>query len=571
MSETIEYASRFFDALYPDEEKNGHFYKTYLRFSIAEFLQNETKKNAYDVFSTFFDMYRMKNDSVRSFIDLLDVLKLYEENASTLSGKQQRDHYVHSVNVFILGLCIYAQNPSFRNAFKNSYRASAIQHFSTEAEEFLFRWGIASLFHDIGYPVEIINNQLNRFIRFVSVDRNNEIRPYISYSNFGKLNSIGKSDLQKRLLNTASTPANFNCTISTDLIALHAATTLGVDYSALKEVMDNFLIVMQQSGFVDHGFYSSLIVLKWYGELLFETEAEARIFMNQILDSAASIFLHNAYRAILQKKPFMLGPLRASRSPIGFLLMLCDEAQEWNRKAYGIVDKQEVCAESSRIEIEENKLHFHYMTKTGVMADSFLKKKRELLYALLDIDDMFGDGVAITATTYTERYIEALNSAEDFVPRPLISNIESMAQRIHSDYNQRQLSKHPDKPLEYPDWGTLPDTLKYSNLRQARAIVDKLAKLSYFIAESDDSARMVEMLTEEEVEHMARYEHELWMEERIQTGWTYGEAKDVEAKRSPYLVPYDDLSEEIKELDRETVRNIIPLLKTVGLHVFSVK
>lgn len=50
------------------------------------------------------------------FIDLLDVLRSYEENAATLIDKQ-RGHYIQSVNVFILGLCVYTQNGNFRAAF----------------------------------------------------------------------------------------------------------------------------------------------------------------------------------------------------------------------------------------------------------------------------------------------------------------------------------------------------------------------------------------------------------------------------------------------------------------------
>ena len=53
------------------------------------------------------------------FSDLLDTLKSYEENAATLLDKQ-RDHYVHSVNVFLLGLAVYAVNPRYREVFRTA-------------------------------------------------------------------------------------------------------------------------------------------------------------------------------------------------------------------------------------------------------------------------------------------------------------------------------------------------------------------------------------------------------------------------------------------------------------------
>ena len=67
---------------------------------------------------------------------------------------------------------------------------------------------------------------------------------------------------------------------------------------------------------------------------------------------------------------------------------------------------------------------------------------------------------------------------------------------------------------------------------------------------------------------MAEYEHELWVEERKKNGWIYGEVKDVEKQITPYLIPYNELTEEIKEYDRDTIRNIIPLLKMVGMAVY---
>jgi len=59
----------------------------------------------------------MLEGSSNPFIDPLDVLKSYEENATVLIDRQ-RDHYIHSVNVFILGLCIYTGNAKYRAAFE---------------------------------------------------------------------------------------------------------------------------------------------------------------------------------------------------------------------------------------------------------------------------------------------------------------------------------------------------------------------------------------------------------------------------------------------------------------------
>ena len=78
----------------------------------------------------------------------------------------------------------------------------------------------------------------------------------------------------------------------------------------------------------------------------------------------------------------------------------------------------------------------------------------------------------------------------------------------------------------------------------------------------------LERFTEEEVEILARYEHDQWVAERIRTGWVYGEVKNKEKKITPDLVPYDILDEEEKEKDRNPARDIIDLLDIIGLKVY---
>ena len=46
-------------------------------------------------------------------------------------------------------------------------------------------------------------------------------------------------------------------------------------------------------------------------------------------------------------------------------------------------------------------------------------------------------------------------------------------------FNQKQLERHPNEPLLYPHFSDLPDSLKYSNLRQARNIADKLELMGW--------------------------------------------------------------------------------------------
>ena len=126
----------------------------------------------------------------------------------------------------------------------------------------------------------------------------------------------------------------------------------------------------------------------------------------------------------------------------------------------------------------------------------------------------------------------------------------------------------PYPPLAYPDWESLSDDLKYSNIRQARSYFGYLEAAGMYAAQEGGKEQEVLEFPEELTEALARAEHENWMAERMENGWTYGPEKDVERKRSPYLVPYEELSEEIRQLDRNAIGNILPLFHEIGLRVF---
>jgi hypothetical protein len=70
-----------------------------------------------------------------------------------------------------------------------------------------------------------------------------------------------------------------------------------------------------------------------------------------------------------------------------------------------------------------------------------------------------------------------------------------------------------------------------------------------------------------EVEIMAELEHARWNVERLLDGWKWGPIKDVAKKVSPYIIPWSALPEEMREVDREVVRDIPHLLAEVGIEI----
>ena len=158
-----EYVDDFFNMLeLHDDKYNGHHYKSLLKAGIDVFLERENSYNAYEIYQTFFMIYQISSDEgedssivsqPNTLLDLVKIMKKYEENTGDLIEKQ-RDHFIHSVNVFLLGLAIYSQNKPYRDEFEGYILKSPYEKYykideKLSAEEFLYRWGIASLFHDI--------------------------------------------------------------------------------------------------------------------------------------------------------------------------------------------------------------------------------------------------------------------------------------------------------------------------------------------------------------------------------------------------------------------------------------
>ena len=69
------------------------------------------------------------------------------------------------------------------------------------------------------------------------------------------------------------------------------------------------------------------------------------------------------------------------------------------------------------------------------------------------------------------------------------------------------------------------------------------------------------------VEQISKNVHEVWAETRIKQGWTYGEQRNDELKTHPCLIPYEELTEEEKEYDRNTAIGTLKLIMKLGFKI----
>jgi hypothetical protein len=148
---------------------------------------------------------------------------------------------------------------------------------------------------------------------------------------------------------------------------------------------------------------------------------------------------------------------------------------------------------------------------------------------------------------------------------------ERIARAIHENYvqHQKESGVTSQTNLSMVDWEELPEDMKESNRHQAAHVEAKLKTIGCGIQPLTDWEAASFAFTPAEVEQLAEVEHERWCEERRGQGWSYSpKDKSMIKKTSPYLVPWEQLSDAVKEYDRNMVRNLPNFLARVGLQIF---
>jgi hypothetical protein len=120
-----------------------------------------------------------------------------------------------------------------------------------------------------------------------------------------------------------------------------------------------------------------------------------------------------------------------------------------------------------------------------------------------------------------------------------------------------------DDPALHP-WADLAEVLRESNRDQAAHVAVKLAAIGHVVGPLVDWTAAGRSFADADVETMARLEHERWVADRRRAGWRPG-ARDPQRRTTPYLVPWQELSEDVREKDRLFVRALPRLLASVGL------
>lgn len=522
-----------------------------LENAVARFLQSGKKEDAFDVYFCYLDMFVGDYDKTRRMIELLSE---FEANGSRLLMKH-RDHYVHSVYVFLLGLAIYETNQTFRDAYMEFYQLTQKE----AGAHYLQYWGLASLFHDIGYPFELPFEQVASYFEVSGGERKDH--PYIAYRTMEKFTKPQqKIEVCGRSFD--STDEMYACLLE---------EKLGKAYSFTREQMYEVLHTRascpeKYNYYIDHAYFSATVLFR---KLFVELGCELQ---QAHLDALTAILLHNSlYKfSVTNIKSDTTVPLKMQLHPLAYMLMLCDELQCWDRTAYGRNTITELypfgcsfCFEGDAIKAtylfdkkESHKIyHFEKLYRAWqaeprekcpalkAYSKFYIKNEKGMANFLTDIErivdlSQMGLSVDVRMEENVRRGKKTYFSESNFINLYHFATIlnerwsntqwkearaAGMEEAFLADEKVRQACMESFKKLslEY----------KLSNINQAKAFAEYMNEIGCFYTDKDVDHELLEGFTEEEAVRIGILEHRRWLQEHYDMGWIYGKPDKQERER----------------------------------------
>jgi voltage-gated potassium channel Kch len=150
---------------------------------------------------------------------------------------------------------------------------------------------------------------------------------------------------------------------------------------------------------------------------------------------------------------------------------------------------------------------------------------------------------------------------------------EELARLAHEDWLRTQPDVAGDSRSSGPiqHWEALSDSFKASNRDQMSAVFEKmLPRLRCAVVPLAEWSAVPFEFRDDEIEALARIEHERWCEERERAGWVLDRTlaeRDAARKLSPWLVPFDELPEIQKDNDRRAIDRIPVLFARAGFRL----
>lgn len=520
-----------------------------LEKALEKFLASGSREDAFDVYFCYLEMFVGEYGKSRRMIELLSE---FETNGSRLLMKH-RDHYSHSVYVFALGLAIYRSSEAFPRVYAACY---GLDDPRESACHYLQYWGLASLFHDIGYPFELPFEQVASYFEIDGEQRRE--RPYVAYQ---KLSSLTGIENETRLaLQEMFDGKSFSDT--DELFAFLLAEKLGSIYGFSEEQMRE---ILKDKGphperfgyFMDHAYFSSAVLF----QKLFSQSAE--FLTRASLDALMAILMHNSlYKFdIAHYREEGNIPFQMQYHPLAYMLMLCDELQCWDRTAYGRNSRKELHPMGCRFRFSQGAVRAVYLydereaekikefeeayqswekeqkgpePQLKAYSGMYIGKRDRICRFQADIEKIVDTGnlsltvevqlaprvhVGTRSSLSGSSFIHLYHFAAVLNGR--WGGIPEKAAQMSGEASEALLDAFRKLSLEY----------KLSNIHQAQAFASYLDEIGCFYTDREIDFEMMESFTREELLTIGLMEHRRWLQEHWDMGWDYGIMEGAERER----------------------------------------
>ena len=509
-----------------------------LKNELAKFIDSGVAEDAYTVYYCYLEMFIGEYGRSQNMVELLSE---FESNASSLLMKH-RDHYSHSVYVFALGLAIYEMNPSFRKTFCDFYHLDSPDS-PAAAAFFLKYWGLTALFHDIGYPFEIPFEQVISYFEMTMKKREKGLM-YIAYHDLDQFTAVSSRE-NDRLEKLYGRRFSSVCDLLANNIHRHLGAAYGVSEERLLEVIAGKPTHPENNGyFMDHAFFSAC---RLFRELVSVPGAEP--LTEAHVDALSAIMLHNSLFkfaiAFYKDKEKHKAPLKAGLHPLGWMLMLCDELQCWDRTAYGRNSRTELHPMAADFHFSGGAIHgvYHYDIEEKKKIHQFWEdyfawetaedgskpprlkdysdiaaKEQRFRLDIESIVDLTGFPL------YVDSDLRAVNRKlkHTYLSSSSFLHIYDFAVALNARYNYQGMEEDiPVQQLE-DEFNALSLEYKLLNINQVRVFARYLNAIDCFYTDKPVDFDLLKSFTSDMTEVFAPMEHFRWVRDHQLAGWRCG-------------------------------------------------
>ncbi len=290
--------------------------------------------------------YHGKKDLIHYIVKLAEMEKGIQE-----LQPWQRDHVVHALICFILGIYI-----------NENWMPIKVDDFE---------WKLACLLHDICYPAEFAFNILTSIPDDIG-EIANEIgcpKPAVKVTTkIEGLEDLNNGENGLNLIQSRVTGWGLSIDIKKEYHAMQEGKPCHGMYSALAALLVLDMMYQKNNPLRE---YRDIRAVEPY------ISWSQEYFEGPILNACSSIFLHN-----IPGTSFSTQKINRHNAPAAFLLKLCDSLQEWERPSKNNPSGEP--ASKFDITVSSNGLDL-----TAQLSNSMLDKMRGEIREALDVNDVF--------------------------------------------------------------------------------------------------------------------------------------------------------------------------------------